>query len=150
MPPRRLHAASGALFGQGELRDLDAETLAAALAELPHAAGERPDARRSPTCWSARGLAESRTAARRTVADGGAYLNNQRVADPETAPAEGDLLHGRWLVLRRGKRNLAAVERVRLSGRSVLLAGHDLGLVIGDDLVGDRAAGPRRSGPASS
>jgi tyrosyl-tRNA synthetase len=60
----------------------------------------------------AAGLADSRTAARRTVTDGGAYLNNQRVADPEMLPGDGDLLHGRWLVLRRGKRSLAAVERV--------------------------------------
>jgi tyrosyl-tRNA synthetase len=60
----------------------------------------------------ATGLAESRTAARRTVADGGAYLNNRRVTDAEEVPGEGDLLHGRWLVLRRGKRNLAAVERL--------------------------------------
>ena len=60
----------------------------------------------------ATGLAESRTAARRTVADGGAYLNNRRVADPELVPVEADLLHGRWLLLRRGKRSLAAVQKV--------------------------------------
>jgi tyrosyl-tRNA synthetase len=46
------------------------------------------------------------------VTDGGAYLNNTRVTDPEMLPGDGDLLHGRWLVLRRGKRSLAAVERV--------------------------------------
>ena len=104
-------SASGALFGRGELSDLDADTLAAALAELPNAQVGSP----MPSVADllvASGLAESRTAARRTVGDGGAYLNNRRVTDPETVPAEGDLLHGRWLVLRRGKRSLAAVERV--------------------------------------
>ena len=58
------------------------------------------------------GLAESRSAARRIVSEGGAYLNNQRVTDPEMLPASADLLHGRWLLLRRGKRTLAAVENV--------------------------------------
>jgi tyrosyl-tRNA synthetase len=104
-------SASAALFGRGELETLDAEVLAAALSELPQA--EVGDA--MPTIGDllvATGLAESRTAARRTVADGGAYLNNRRVADPELVPAERDLLHGRWLLLRRGKRSLAAVQKV--------------------------------------
>ena len=104
-------SASAALFGRGELEALEAEVLAAALSELPQA--EVGDA--MPTIGDllvATGLAESRTAARRTVADGGAYLNNRRVADPELVPAETDLLHGRWLLLRRGKRSLAAVQKV--------------------------------------
>ena len=104
-------SASAALFGRGELGDLDAQTLASAVAELPKAEVGAP----MPTVTDllvAAGLADSRTAARRTVADGGAYLNNQRVTDPEMVPGDGDLLHGRWLVLRRGKRSLAAVERV--------------------------------------
>lgn len=104
-------AASAALFGRGELGTLDRETLSAALAELPHAEVRGP----LPAIADllvATGLAESRTAARRTVADGGAYLNNLRVSDPEQLPGEADLLHGRWLVLRRGKRSLAAVERL--------------------------------------
>jgi len=104
-------SASEALFGRGDLQDLDAETLASALGELPHAEVNGP----MPAIVDllvAVGLAESRTAARRTVGDGGAYLNNVRVADPEMLPGDGDLLHGRWLVLRRGKRSLAAVERV--------------------------------------
>ncbi|MEU5325539.1 tyrosine--tRNA ligase, partial [Streptomyces parvus] len=48
--------------------------------------------------------------ARRTVKEGGAYVNNVKVVDGEVAPDAGELLHGRWLVLRRGKKNLAAVE----------------------------------------
>jgi tyrosyl-tRNA synthetase len=103
-------SASEALFGRGELKELDAETLASALGELPHAQvqGQMPSI---VDLLVAAGLAHSRTAARRTVADGGAYLNNQRVTDPEMVPAEGELLHGRWLVLRRGKRSLAAIEK---------------------------------------
>jgi len=104
-------AASAALFGQGDLRELDSPTLAAALAELPHAEvrGPLPDL---ADLLVATGLAKSRSAARRTVADGGAYVNNQRHSDPAVAPGEADLLHGRWLVLRRGKRSLAAIEKV--------------------------------------
>jgi tyrosyl-tRNA synthetase len=104
-------SASAALFGRGELGDLDAETLASAVTELPSAEvrGALPTI---TDLLVAAGLADSRTAARRTVAEGGAYLNNQRVIDPELVPGDGDLLHGRWLVLRRGKRSLAAIERV--------------------------------------
>jgi tyrosyl-tRNA synthetase len=60
----------------------------------------------------ATGLARSRGEARRTIAEGGAYVNNQRVADPARVADGSDFLHGRWLLLRRGKRNVAAVERV--------------------------------------
>ncbi len=104
--------ASQALFGQGELRELDAATLESALAELPLAQVRAP----LPTIVDllvACGLADSRSAARRTVSDGGCYLNNRRVSDVAMVPAESDMLHGRWLVLRRGKRSLAAVERLR-------------------------------------
>jgi tyrosyl-tRNA synthetase len=102
-------AASAALFGRGELHELDAATLAAAVAELS------PVEVRSPLpgiseMLVASGLAESRTMARRIVGEGGAYLNNRRVTEPDQVPAASDLLHGRWLVLRRGKRSLAAVE----------------------------------------
>jgi tyrosyl-tRNA synthetase len=104
-------AASAALFGGGELAELDAATLATAVAELPRAEVGSP----LPNITEllvASGLAESRTAARRTVSEGGAYLNNRRVTDPDLVPAASDLQHGRWLILRRGKRSLAAVEVV--------------------------------------
>jgi len=102
--------ASEALFGRGELGGLSADTLAAVAAELPRAEFSGP----MPAITDlliASGLAESRTTARRVVADGGVYLNNGRVADPEFTATDGDLLHGRWLILRRGKRTLAAVEK---------------------------------------
>jgi tyrosyl-tRNA synthetase len=109
---RRALAASRALFGQGELADLEPETLAAALAELSPAVVHAP----LPPVIDllvTTGLAESRSAARRTLAEGGVYLNNRRVSDPAQAPSEADLLAGRWLVLRRGKRTLSAVELAR-------------------------------------
>jgi tyrosyl-tRNA synthetase len=106
----RAVAASKALFGQGELTDLEAATLAAALAEVPRA--EVTELAPMADLLVAVGLAPSRSAARRTLKEGGAYLNNAKVADEDAVPAETDLLHGRWLVLRRGKRNLAAVELV--------------------------------------
>ncbi|MGV0803200.1 tyrosine--tRNA ligase, partial [Mycolicibacterium elephantis] len=60
----------------------------------------------------ASGLAPSKGGARRTVAEGGAYVNNARIDSDDWAPQPSDFLHGRWLVLRRGKRNIAGVERV--------------------------------------
>lgn len=100
--------ASKALFGQGELAELDEVTLRAALSELPHARV----AELAPVVdlLVEVGLAPSKSAARRTVKEGGAYVNNVKVAAEDAVPAQDDLLHGRWLVLRRGKKNLAAVE----------------------------------------
>ncbi|MEU5686826.1 tyrosine--tRNA ligase [Streptomyces venezuelae] len=101
-------AASKALFGQGELGDLDEATLAAALSELPRVEVAEP----GPVVdlLAEVGLVASKSAARRTVKEGGAYVNNVKVAAEDAVPAREDLLHGRWLVLRRGKKNLAAVE----------------------------------------
>ncbi|TQK43667.1 tyrosyl-tRNA synthetase [Streptomyces sp. SLBN-118] len=100
--------ASKALFGQGELAGLDEPTLRAALSELPHARV----AELAPVVdlFAEVGLVASKSAARRTVKEGGAYVNNVKVAAEDAVPAPEDLLHGRWLVLRRGKKNLAAVE----------------------------------------
>ncbi|MEV0096388.1 tyrosine--tRNA ligase [Streptomyces sp. NPDC050738] len=101
-------AASKALFGQGELTDLDEATLAAALSELPHAKveGLLPVV----DLLVETGLVASKSAARRAVKEGGAYVNNVKVAGEDAVPAAGELLHGRWLVVRRGKKSLAAVE----------------------------------------
>jgi tyrosyl-tRNA synthetase len=101
-------AASKALFGQGELAELDEATLAAALSELPRA--RVAEAGLVVDLFAETGLAPSKSAARRTVKEGGAYVNNVKVTAEDAAVAAGDLLHGRWLVLRRGKKNLAAVE----------------------------------------
>ncbi|MGW6357541.1 tyrosine--tRNA ligase [Streptomyces sp. NPDC055092] len=103
-------AASKALFGQGDLGELDEATLAAALSELPHA---QVDALGPVVDLLAEvGLVASKSAARRTVKEGGAYVNNVKVPAEDAVPAADELLHGRWLVLRRGKKNLAAIEVV--------------------------------------
>ncbi|MEV0964177.1 tyrosine--tRNA ligase [Streptomyces sp. NPDC049910] len=101
-------AASKALFGQGDLGELDEATLAAALSELPHARVAEPVA--VADLFAEVGLVASKSAARRTIKEGGAYVNNVKVAAEDAVPAAGELLHGRWLVLRRGKKNLAAIE----------------------------------------
>ncbi|MFC5214976.1 tyrosine--tRNA ligase [Streptomyces coerulescens] len=101
-------AASRALFGQGELAELDAATLAAALSEVPHVQVAELGA--VVDLFAEVGLVASKSAARRTVKEGGAYVNNVKVAGEDAVPSKEDLLHGRWLVLRRGKKNLAAVE----------------------------------------
>ncbi len=104
--------ASVALFGRGDLADLPEATLAAALTEagaVDLAAGDGPTV---TDAFTATGLVASRSEARRAVADGGAYVNNQRVDDPDQPLSDTQLLHGTWAVLRRGKR---AVSGVRLT-----------------------------------
>ena len=104
--------ASGALFGRGELDRLDEATLAAALRETAVAelAPGGPDG--IVDLLVATGLSASKGEARRTVAEGGVSVNNVRVDSEAWAPSPSDFLHGRWLVLRRGKRNIAGVLRV--------------------------------------
>ena len=114
---QQAEAAAKALFGQGELKELDQTTLAAALSQLPKVAlkpselidGKLPS-------WVdlmvQSGVVDSKSAARRIVKEGGAYLNNERVADEAATPQKSDLLFGRFLVLRKGKRDLAGVELI--------------------------------------
>ena len=106
----RVQAASAALFGGGALEDLDEPTLAAALAEAPSTTtvtGQAPPL----VDLLAAALGISRSDARRAVRDGGAYLNNRKLDDEAAQADDGDWLHGRFLVLRRGKRSVAVVER---------------------------------------
>jgi tyrosyl-tRNA synthetase len=105
-------AASQALFGRGELADLPPATLRSALAEagLTEVRGDLPSA---TALLRDSGLASSLSEARRTVSEGGAYLNNVRITDADTPVSPDVLLHGRWLVVRRGKRNIAGVEVLR-------------------------------------
>ncbi|MFC3298851.1 tyrosine--tRNA ligase [Arthrobacter agilis] len=102
-------AASAALFGQGDLTSLDLGTLQAATAELDSVA-LGPDRLGIVDLLVATGLSASNSAARRTVAEGGAYINNVKITDAEQAAGEKDLLHGRYLLIRRGKRNLAMID----------------------------------------
>ncbi|MEV6314277.1 tyrosine--tRNA ligase [Streptomyces sp. NPDC051776] len=101
-------AASKALFGQGELVELDEATLAAAISELPNA--KVSDLGQVTDLFAEVGLVASKSAARRTVKEGGAYVNNVKVTAEDAVATADELLHGRWLVLRRGKKNLAAIE----------------------------------------
>lgn len=109
----RVEAAAKALFGQGDLTELDEETLAGALAELPRTTVSKNDA--IPT-WvdllAATGVVDSKSAARRIVKEGGAYLNNEKISGEDFAPQKSDFLCGKYAVLRKGKRDLAAVELI--------------------------------------
>lgn len=107
---KAVELAAQALFGRAELTELDEATLAAAVSETEVAdlaAGE-PDT--AVDLLVASGLAKSKGEARRTIKEGGAYVNNERITDEEWKPADSDLLHGSWLVLRRGKKNFAGVR----------------------------------------
>lgn len=103
--------AAKALFGQAELGQLDLKTLDSALAQLPKTTIKKGEP--FPT-WvdllAATGVVESKSAARRIVKEGGGYLNNKKVESEDFTPSKTDLLHGKYLLLRKGKRDLAAVE----------------------------------------
>jgi len=139
---QRVTAASRALFGQGDLREIDIRTLADAGTEVPHteiflraepagprdggansggAGGDSGDSGSSlpgmPTVadlMALTGIVPSKSAARRAIAEGGAYLNNRKVTSEDAVPERSDLLHDRYLVVRRGKRTVGAVD-VRLA-----------------------------------
>ncbi|XPP26607.1 MAG: tyrosine--tRNA ligase [Leucobacter sp.] len=97
--------ASAALFGQGELDALDAATLEAALAELPRAEG--PSGSPVAQLLVDTGLVKSLGEARRAIAQGGVYVNNAQITSEDAVLSEQELLHGRFAVLRRGKKTLA-------------------------------------------
>lgn len=108
---RQVAAASKALFGQGELTDLTSQTLHDALAPLDQA-NYAPDADVSIIdLLIDTGLVASRKAARRTISEGGAYVNNQKITDETTVINDQQWLHGKYLVVRRGKKTLAAAQR---------------------------------------
>lgn len=108
-------AAGRTLFGQGDLRELPMSTLSAALGEAPHTVlksddlvgGELPS---FDELLVRAGLVDSKGAARRAVAEGGAYVNNQRVTDPAFRPNVRDAIGGEWFVLRRGKKTVGGVR----------------------------------------
>ncbi|WP_017625722.1 tyrosine--tRNA ligase [Nocardiopsis chromatogenes] len=107
---RKVIEASQALFGRAELSALDARTLDAALAEVPKAGLPAVgDGVPVVDLLADTGLVPSKSAARRAVQDGGAYLNNTKVTDVDAVLGADDLMHGRYAVLRRGKRNIGGV-----------------------------------------
>ncbi|GAB2768056.1 tyrosine--tRNA ligase [Nocardioides salsibiostraticola] len=107
-------AAAAALFGGGNLEDLAPSTLVAALREAGAVAVDISEG--VPTVTDllvTSALVASKGEARRAIKEGGAYLNNQRIEDPEMIPGEDDVLAGSWLLLRRGKKRFAGIELVR-------------------------------------
>ena len=105
----RVLAATQALWGGGDIRDLDEATLTAATADLPRASltlGESTVA----DALVALGFEKGKTAARRTISSGGASVNNVKVEDPEAVFGENDLLAGGLALIRKGRKNLAVVE----------------------------------------
>jgi tyrosyl-tRNA synthetase len=111
---RGAQAAGRVLFGQGEFTEVPEATLTAALLETSHgevAADEIEDGQLPAIdeLLVRSGLVESKGAARRAIKEGGAYLNNQRVTEASDRPTTADLIHGKWLVLRRGKRTVGGV-----------------------------------------
>jgi tyrosyl-tRNA synthetase len=103
-------AASQALFGRGDLAELDEATLGAAVAELPRAVVD-DDAAEVVDLLVAAGLVAGRGAGRRAIVEGGVSVNNVRVTQEDAVLTPDALLHGRWAVLRRGKKTLAVAER---------------------------------------
>ncbi len=101
--------AAQALFGKAELRDLDERTLAAATAGLNPVSvdGEMPT---MADALVLAGVVASKSAARRTIAEGGAYLNNERIADADAPLTRGGLLAGGYAILRRGRKTLGALQ----------------------------------------
>lgn len=108
---RKVIAASEALFGKGEISEIDLPTLQSVAAEVPFA--EVPAAEATPVRLLVEtGLVKSNGEARRAIKDGGASVNNQKVEDGEAVIPDAEWLHGQYLLLRRGKKNLAAVRRI--------------------------------------
>ena len=104
-------AAASALFGRADLDELDEATLAGVVAEVGGVeVGPTPTLPTVVEVLERSGVVPSKGAARRAIAEGGAYLNNRRVTDPEAVLRESDLLHGRYIIVRRGRKTVGAVS----------------------------------------
>lgn len=104
-------AAAGAVFGRADLHELDERTLRSVLEDI--ALATLPTGEDLPTVvdvLEASGVVGSKSAARRAIKEGGAYVNNTKVTDPEARLGRGDLLHDRYVVARRGKKTIGGVE----------------------------------------
>lgn len=103
--------AAAALFGRGELRELDEKTLDAVMREVQaqdiEAGQELPSV---VDALAASGVVSSKGQARRTINEGGAYVNNVKVEDVDAKLTDEHLLAGRYVLLRRGKRTIGGVK----------------------------------------
>ncbi len=107
-------AAAAALFGGGELRELAPDTLAAVHAELGGAQlAVGTDLPNIVDVMVAAGVIASKSAARRAVTEGGAYLNNVKVTDVDHGISDDDLIAGKYLVVRRGRKTVGVLELVK-------------------------------------
>ena len=103
-----IEAASAALFGRGDLDGLPEEILEQATVDVPTVKADPGSA--LVDALVATQLCASKSAARRAIAEGGAYVNNERVPDVDAVLDKDSALHGRWVLLRRGKRSIAVVD----------------------------------------
>ena len=101
-------AASQALFGQAELAEVPDSTLSAALREA--GAVQVPFGTSLVDALVECGLVNSKSNARRAIADGGAYVNNERIEDVNFTLSVDHALAGSWVVLRKGKRAVSGVQ----------------------------------------
>ena len=104
--------ASQALFGRAELTELDENTLASAVSETTVFEFPAAEPANIVDLLVGAGLSDSKGAARRSIKEGGVYVNNVRIEDDSWTPSDEDFLHDAWLVLRRGKKNFAGAKRV--------------------------------------
>ena len=106
----KILAATDVLFGKGDIKAADPATLRAALAAAPAVSvASARDLPPVPDLLLSLGLVASKGEAKKAISSGGVYLNNEKLADPVYAPGASDLLHGQFLVLRKGKRNYGLV-----------------------------------------
>ena len=111
---QQAESAASLLFGNGDLSTIAESALVAALAEaglveVELVAGELPVL---PDLLVAAGIVKSKTEARRMIAEGAAWVNNQKWTDENAKIPLETLLFQRFLVLRRGRKNIAGIRVV--------------------------------------
>lgn len=109
---QRAVAAAGALFGRGELKELPEATVMAVAREV-QGAEVAAEVITVVDAFVAAGIVDSKGAARRAIAEGGAYVNNEKITDPDAALAAEDALAGGWFIVRRGKKTVGAVRQAK-------------------------------------
>jgi tyrosyl-tRNA synthetase len=108
----QVEQASAVLFGSGDFSSLNQKTLESVLAEAGLVEVKLLNGQLPPAAdlFVAAGIVKSKTEARRMIADGAAWVNNQKL-EPETVDITGEsLLFGQYLVLRRGRKTIAGIK----------------------------------------
>jgi tyrosyl-tRNA synthetase len=103
----KVEEVSKALFGQGDLASVDGATLQAAAQALPNTPFS--EGILAVDAFTLTGLCDSKSAARRLIKEGGAYVNNDRIPDESAVLEKSQLIKGNLILLRKGKRELGAV-----------------------------------------